>query len=327
MATGSLLIKEAFEEAEAQGSCLHPSSEAMGRQLRRMRKRGDVVSPQPGLFARADYWNQQNEITRALHEIRSLSKLHPDWVFSGASAAIVHGLEVSYRYVHPLHIATTEQSHRVTAHALHRDFLAKLECEEVSGIKVTPALRSTVDCVRSMTFRYGVAVSDSYLRHAETTPEEALERIEKEYGALKGIARVRETFAIADGRAESGGESVARAAMAELGYTIPQLQVEVPNPVDGGSFRLDFMWELPGGVKVDGELDGHEKYVNPEMTDGKDALKVLADERIRESRITALGFRVMRFSMADVWNEKKFRKILDTFGIPRVGSGTVNVGR
>ena len=113
---------------------------------------------------------------------------------------------------------------------------------------------------------------------------------------------------------------MARAVMIENGFMPPELQVPIENPDrPGWPWRTDFYWLLPDGTTVAGELDGGEKYVNPNMTHGRDALQVLRDERIRESQLTLAVDRVMRFTFADVIDERRLVALLERFGIPRIG--------
>ena len=93
----------------------------------------------------------------------------------------------------------------------------------------------------------------------------------------KGYSHALATALWADPRAESGGESIARGRMLLLGYELPDLQVAVPNKIEGGFYYGDFGWKRPNGELL-GELDGRDKYTDPEMTDGKSAAEVMADE-------------------------------------------------
>lgn len=67
---------------------------------------------------------------------------------------------------------------------------------------------------------------------------------------MKGVRHLRRTFAIADGRSESVGESLSRAMMIAVGLPLPDLQVTILD--DGGRFvaRGDFGWD----DKVIGEV-------------------------------------------------------------------------
>ncbi|MFZ2756017.1 MAG: hypothetical protein WAY93_04025, partial [Atopobiaceae bacterium] len=132
-----------------------------------------------------------------------------------------------------------------------------------------------------------------------------------------GIRQARRVASLADGRAENGGESIARATMVELGFALPELQAEFRDPVGGNAYRVDFLWSLPGGQQVAGELDGREKYVNPSMTGGRTPVEVLTAERRRESRLTACGVKVLRFSLPEVLDHPYFARLLEAYGIPR----------
>lgn len=66
----------------------------------------------------------------------------------------------------------------------------------------------------------------------------------------------------ADGRSENGGESVVRAIILELGFAEPDLQVEIEDPLNPGTYkRVDYYWLLEDGRAIVGELDGFEKYL------------------------------------------------------------------
>lgn len=66
---------------------------------------------------------------------------------------------------------------------------------------------------------------------------------------------------LADGKSENGGESLARAAMIELGFVRPQLQREFPNSNNSKwPYRVDFAWEVEGKLIV-AEFDGADKYL------------------------------------------------------------------
>lgn len=130
----------------------------------------------------------------------------------------------------------------------------------------------------------------------------------------RGVKRVAAVCAHADGRAESGGESIARAVMIQQGFYLPELQTPLPDPIDPAKmFRADFAWESKKGIVL-GELDGAKKY-----TMSGDPLDVLRDERIRESRLTAYGHAILRFSYAQLLpkNRTEFVALLEKFGVPR----------
>lgn len=70
--------------------------------------------------------------------------------------------------------------------------------------------------------------------------------------------------------AESGGESLARATMVKLGFEMPYLQVELPDPIDHCKrFRLDFVWRDESRRLISGEFDGKAKNQKNQVESGK----------------------------------------------------------
>lgn len=185
-----------------------------------------------------------------------------------------------------------------------------------SGIRATSLERSAVDCLLSMGFGDGMAVADATLRRLGSRANTLGEVLEQLGAGRRGVKGARLTLAHADPRSESGGESIARARMIELGFVVPDLQVEFVDPLTGQGSRVDFLWRLPDGSMVVGELDGQQKYVDPAMTRGRGAVELLSAERLRESRLTRSA-RVVRFSFSDVCNATYFERLLESFRVPR----------
>ncbi|KXB62485.1 hypothetical protein [Olsenella sp. DNF00959] len=287
---------------------------------------GKVTSPQPGYFARKATWDGLDALDRCRWTMRGMCARHPRWVFCEASAAIAHGLSVSWREADVLHLATSLTAPVASRTGLRRHPIRPGRVMVVDDMRVTSPERCAFDCLRRMGFRDGLALADSYLRKTGMDRDAFMDQIVAHHHGERDIGRALSIARHADGRAESGGESIARATMIELGFELPELQAEVPDPfAPGRDYRVDFLWTLPDGNRVAGELDGREKYVNPQMTKGRSAIEVLAAERLRESRLSATGAAVMRFSYADVLDIAFFKQLLDRFGIPR--DHDTNAGR
>ena len=105
-------------------------------------------------------------------------------------------------------------------------------------------------------------------------------------GEGDGLDSVRS--ALVDGRAESGAESRTRWALRTLGLRMPTPQVEIFD--DAGEFvaRVDFLYE---DMKLVIEVDGRKKY---------EKAQDLWDEKMREDRLRALGYVVVRLTWADL---------------------------
>ena len=104
--------------------------------------------------------------------------------------------------------------------------------------------------------------------------------------------------------------------MIELGFMIPELQVELDDPLEPGRvYRVDFLWVLPDGAVVVGELDGAWKYVSKERG-ASAAIKAMRKERLRESRLSLTGVRVLRFSYEQAIDRAYMHRSLTCAGIP-----------
>lgn len=311
-------LRTRFIEAERACSCVIPSSANEARRLRYATKSGKLFEVFQNVFARPEYWATLKQKQRALHILRTEHAAHPTWVFCGPSAALIYGLSVSYHLLSEVHILTSRQSHSRSSNGICRHISTGQVTAVVREMPVTTLMQTVYDCLRTTDFKNGMAIADSALHLGLSSKEELLRFFEQQDKRNKGHSQAISTILHSDARAESGGESIARATIIEQGFELPDLQHVVQDPVDESlEYRVDFWWELEDQSVIIGELDGHDKYIDPEMTMGKSIVEVMADERLRESRVCGTGARVMRFSYADVLNTSYFVHLLESFGVPR----------
>lgn len=318
-----------LDDAMGRGSCLtlaEKDADSLQRALERRVQSGTVFSPARGLYVRADAWAEMSQDARTLFIVRGLQALHPNWVFGGPTAAVAYGVDVSWSLQDRIHLATTRAAHRGNSSLICRHAVLDEECpskdiEVVGGVRVTVPERTIYDCLRSTDFPRGLGVADSAIRGGVVSQGGVTRYIEGLRDRSQGKAQALGTLAWTDPRSENGGESIARAHMLLLGYARPELQVEVPNLVEGGeSFRADFCWIRRDGVVILGELDGTDKYVVEEMTHGRSLDEVLSDEKTRGSRITLYDVSVMRFRFGLTTRPERFAALLDEYGVPKRGS-------
>ena len=187
---------------------------------------------------------------------------------------------------------------------------------------MTSFAKTTFDCMRYLNFSHALAIADSALRINQAGPNWLSETLLPLSHGRANARHALEVAKFADGRAENGGESIARATIIKLGYELPDLQVELANEVTGGVNRVDFYWQLPAGNVVIGELDGRTKYYGEEVWSPDEKLATsytieqLSNERLRESQLTLEG-KVMRFSPKQAANPAELGPLLETYGIPR----------
>lgn len=310
---------EIVEKAHADKRLCIPQPEQR-RRLSRAMASGLLVRPHPGIYATKEFWDDLAPERRILCSAEALATLHPSWVFAGSTAALLHGLSVGWSYLDGVCVAHSPHAGIHRRKGLRCIMVSHDKTTERSNLPVTSFLRTVFDCVRQMAFPDALAIADSALRVRGLSRDRLLENISRLYGRLPGARRVREVVALADGRAENGGESFVRAQMISLGFAIHDLQRPMPDPLyPGKDYRVDFAWDLPDGSMVIGELDGHDKYTDPEMTGGKSVGEVLFDERRREAHVTLADrpVRVMRFTLAEAKNRQWFEQLLSAYGVPR----------
>lgn len=306
-----------LEEAAYRGACATSAERHLHRALDTRVRSGELVSPFPRLYVRREKWAALGPTERAVMLLRGAHDAHPSWVFCGASAAVLHGLSVSERLLDPIEVADpVRRPSRARGSVIIR-YLTGEEPVLVGGMPATSVERTVFDCARWHGFVEGMVVADSALRQELATRNDLVCSAAARSGGFRGARTARLVAALADGRSANGGESIARATMYALGFAVPDLQVPIVDPVDARRmFYVDFLWTLPDGTMIIGELDGAEKYVNPLMNGGG-ALVALRSERRRESHLTIDRPRIMRFSPDEVVDLPRFERLLTAFGVPR----------
>lgn len=318
-------IRLLLDDARARTACVVSHDQSIDRALIRRVVKKDLVSPLPRLYVDASHWKELDPVEQTLLVIHGLHELHGNWVFSGTTAAVAHGLSVSHSKIGAIEIVDAHGGRRRHFGTVHTRYVAGDEPVAVNGVSATSLSRTVFDCSRDLPLRDALAIADSALKSGRLTKQQLIDYVEHNAKGSRNITKARLVASLADGRSGSGGESIARAAMYEHGFAMPDLQVEALDPVDGGSYYADFSWHLPTGEVVFGELDGGEKYVDPEMSRGNGVVWALRQERLRESRLTAGCDAVVRFSPTDVEDAYRFDRILTSFGIPREREALISI--
>ena len=306
-------------EAEGEERFLMPDTPALARRLARAEKNGQVTRAVGDGFARKECWGQLSPEGRHLYTLRGMAHRKRGLVFTHTSAALVYGLAVSHARLAEVHVATAKKAHSRSHDWLKRHVIIRDRSVVVGGIRVTSFERTVYDCLLELPFDEALAVADSALRKEGITREHLEEEFERFAWHVVDGRRPLEILALANPLSENGGESMSRAQMLLCGFVEPELQVEHTDPINPRKkYRVDFQWNLSENEAIVGELDGHDKYVDPAMTGGRATEDVLLAERQRESRILGSGgIRIVRFTYAQMRDAAYFEKLLDTYGVPR----------
>lgn len=204
--------------------------------------------------------------------------------FSGLTAAWLLGTDVDPLSPIEATAPPEEMVRTFSGIALHRAILHACDVTAAAGLRCTSMARTVLDLARQRTVREALVVADQALRLGLITVEElsaySLERAGK-HGA-KGLRRVVE---LADGRSESSMETELRLLLVDGGLPPPDLQVELHDPAGGLLGRVDLLYPE---ARLAIEYDGAHHRLN------------LAEDHRRQNRIVNGGYRLLRFTFADV---------------------------
>jgi len=240
-------------------------------------------------------------VARRQHAVRTAAAVLsvPDHVASARSGAVLHGLPV---FALPARPEVTDDlqnglGRRRTSHV----YGASMDVEDVTawfGIAVLSVSRVLVDLGRHDQ-RDAIIAADAALRERLTTREEIERSLEQTIG-WPGVRQAREVLALADARAESPLESLARLVLHDDGF---------PPPDDlqrwFGRDRVDLVFDRQRLII---EIDGLGKY----------AMTTPAEEKRRERRLRRYGYRVERLTWDDImvnWPATR-RWLRPLFGLP-----------
>ncbi|WP_018142802.1 hypothetical protein [Alloscardovia criceti] len=188
------------------------------------------------------------------------------------------------------------------------------------GMFVTSPLQTIFDCMRMLPFDQALIVCDALSRIYKISYIQIRNFVIKRQRCWKArVAQFKAKFI--DSSSENGGESLCRAIMIRGGFELPKLQSVINNPLfrmkrtkaatlqSTRVIRPDFVWKLKNIGKskknfkyIAAELDGRDKYVNPQMLaqqGNRDLMEVALREKDRETALNLCGYKVIRFQFAE----------------------------
>lgn len=260
---------------------------------------GTLIQIADGLCALLPAGADRYTLRRASYVRRILrwAVASPKTIVSNTAAAALHGLPADA--VRRLILHGTRPgpggSKRTPTLWRHAARLADDEILEVGPIRLTTVARTVVDIATCEEVWRAVAIADAALHRQLLTPTELTLALGRIAGHPKSAA-ARSALALADGRAESVGESRMRVALHPSGLPEMELQFDVRDR--SGTFigRVDAGYPARA-VAV--EFDGEIKY-GPLLKPGQTREDVLREQRRREDALVAAGFVVVRVRWADL---------------------------
>lgn len=194
----------------------------------------------------------------------------------------------------------------------------------IGTVLADPAPTALAALMRTGDLELSVPPLDAYLhRH----PADGLTHIRTLREALTSQAqqlRFDSVLALADARVESAGESLSRVVIHQLGFELPEPQVEIRDAAGRLIARVDGLWK---SNKLVGEFDGLQKYSGTYVGSAPPSEVVVAEKQ-REDALRRVGHDVARWIWADLRTPARLERILSLHRAPRTMPspplGTVN---
>jgi hypothetical protein len=283
-------------------------------------RRGAEVRVRRGAYVDRDAWDALSLAERHVLRIHAHARTRAFVpVYSHWSAAALHGLPFAGEHGDDIHVAVGPSAGGRSAKGVraHTIRIPAEDIVEVAGLLCTSQERTAVDIAAYAPLPEAVAVADAVLRDgrargAVDAGREALLGAWLRAQPQRGHRRALDVVSVADGRADSPLESLSRAVMYRAGMPKPELQRPFRD-ARGIIGLVDFAWPQ---FRVIGEADGAVKYIDSAFRGGRSAEQVVLDEKLREDRLRALGWRVVRWTWADVRVESQLVAALAAAGVP-----------
>jgi very-short-patch-repair endonuclease len=205
--------------------------------------------------------------------------------FSGRSAAWLHGLDLSP--CDPIEVTIPEPlgSSRRAGASVRRAALTSDEIVQRRGLPATSALRTLVDLGGRGPLTEGVVAADVVL-HAGLVTLAELHMYIAEHAGAKGIAQLRRVVELAEPKAESAMETRLRMLLVLAGLPKPEVQGSIHDGQGRFVGRPDLLYRVQ---RLAIEYDGGNHRDR------------LVDDNRRQNGLVGAGFRLLRFTAADVY--------------------------
>jgi len=217
----------------------------------------------------------------------AIDRLPPEAVFSQRTAAWLHGLDVPP--CDPIQVTVPKEcgsSYR-SGLAVRRAPVPAADVVERKGMPATTILRTLLEIAEARSPIEPVVVFDMALRAALVTPHQ-LAALAADRAGLKYAKRLRRLVDLADHRSESPMESRLRTILVLSGVPRPELQVDLFDQLGNHLGRADLYYpDQRLVIEFDGATHRHS----------------LVEDNRRQNRILAAGYRLLRFTAADLRNQ------------------------
>ena len=290
-------MNDMLDLARRQGYVSAADAKALGhhrQELTRLTRAGELRRSVRGIYLPLPD-NHTRETRHAL-VTRGILDGDPFSAASHHSALAVHGINlygVPWSQIHLLDPRKSSKAHEtVHRHVLRPgDQIVTVDRHRVAALPLA---------LCQVAARFGLAsglVAMDHALHRGLVTTDELSALLQSGRLRRGVRSARRAVELADGRAESPGESRLRAIVAAGPFSFdPQVNVGGP----GSGHRVDLL--IDGRVAL--EFDGEQKY------EGIEGKKALVDEKRREDWIRSQGYGFVRVMWAELDHPATLRHVI-----------------
>ena len=225
----------------------------------------------------------------------------PPEVFSHISAALMHSLPVAYPVTHQVEVVRPGINRRFKSIHVRGSRIPRSHRTTIGGAGVTTLERTLIDVARSYNLDISVAMLDDALRRGLTSKTKIFETL-AQCLEKRNVSKVRSAIDLSDPRRESPAESIAAVRFFQHGITGMEPQIMFRAESLHSDVRVDFRHQE---ARLVVEIDGIGKlYLGSGVP-----REELERERHREQWLRDRGWRVVRISWKELFQEAKFEEI------------------
>lgn len=267
-------------------------------EIRTAVRQGTLIRLAPGSFVPGEQYRSLDREDRYRLMVQAVARHRDDGVVaSHSSAAALHGLPLVRTPLELVHLTRAGRggARRTDRVQVHSADVPPGERTRIDDVAVTTVDRTLIDLARAESRDTSVTAIDAAL-HEQLVPPQRLVASLAAARCRPGIPRARRALALADGRAESPGETLTRLSLIDHGILDLEPQVWIVDECGRRVARVDLAL-LAYGVLL--EFDGFVKYERL-LRPGESPSDAVVREKRREERVTELGWLVIRVIWADL---------------------------
>lgn len=270
-----------------------------------MRRRGWWLRLHHGVYIDQDTWDaaRSPHTRHRIHAAATLAAVPDSTYLFATSAAVVHAVPFDRAILGGVHVVRPlgrdsralrrrlTGTDRLEPPIVHLHAVPERDLTEVGGLPTVARPLAALSTAALSDPEWALVTLDAACWQSSETLQ-LLSQLADEWGHLRGIGTVRRVLPLVRTGAQTPLETLSRFRLTSLGLPEPQLQVAL-HDADGLIGYVDMLWEELGVV---GEADGALKYASG---------RVVFEEKLREDRIRALGYIVVRWTWDEILREPR----------------------